>query len=198
MPLEVEQIRQGLWRWTAPHPEWTPDQDWPELVGSVYYEGPRSIVLIDPLVPTDEEERFWRALDRDVERTGLPVVALRTIHWHERSLEAVASRYDAPVWREPTDGPLPEGVEPIRVESAARETLYWLPEHAALVAGDVLLSENGLRLCPESWLEDGHTLEEVRAELAPVLELPVELVLVSHGTPIVAAGHRALARALAA
>ncbi len=95
------------------------------------------------------------------------------------------------------DGSLPEGVEGIPVDSAVHETVFWLPEHAALVPGDVLISDGSLRLCPESWLENGHTLDEVRAELAPVLELPVDLVLVSHGPPILSDGRSALVHALA-
>jgi hypothetical protein len=44
---------------------------WPQEVGSVYAELPETIVLIDPQVPPDEAERFWGALDRDVERRRL-------------------------------------------------------------------------------------------------------------------------------
>jgi hypothetical protein len=194
--LGVQQIAPGLWRWSAAHPEWTAEQDWPEEVASVYYEAPESIVLVDPLVPAGEEERFWQALDRDVERIGQPVVVLRTVSWHERSAETVAARYGARVWRRPDDGPLPVGVGAIPV-NAAYETVFWLPEHAALVPGDVLISDGRLRLCPESWLEDGHTLDEVRTELAPALELPVEVVLVSHGPPLLSDGRSALRRALA-
>ncbi len=197
MPLDVQQIREGLWRWSTGHPEWTADQDWPEAIGSVYYEAPESIILVDPLVPADEEDRFWRALDRDVERTGRPVVVLRTVIWHERSAEPVAARYGARIWRGPADGSLPDGVASVPVRSAVGETVFWFPEHRALVPGDVLVGDGGLRLCPESWLEDGHTLDEVRAELTPALELPVELVLVSHGAPILNDGRSALRSALA-
>jgi hypothetical protein len=39
---------------------------------------------------------------------------------------------------------------------------------------------------------------ELRAALAPLVELPVERVLVSHGEPVLENGHAALSRALAA
>ncbi len=68
--MDVEQIAEGLWRWTARHPEWRPDADWPPDVGCVYYEGPDAVVLVDPLVPQDDADRFWAALDRDVERAA--------------------------------------------------------------------------------------------------------------------------------
>jgi hypothetical protein len=34
---------------------------------------------------------------------------------------------------------------------------------------------------------------ELRAALRPLLDLPVEMVLVSHGEPVLTSGHRALA-----
>ena len=39
-------------------------------------------------------------------------------------------------------------------------------------------------------------LDELRAALAPLRELPVELVLVSHGAPVLRDGARAIERAL--
>ena len=46
-------------------------------------------------------------------------------------------------------------------------------------------------------LADRGTVEELRTELQPLLELPVEHVLCSHLDPVVGGGHAALARALA-
>ena len=39
-------------------------------VGSVYYEADDAVVLIDPIVPSEDRERFLDALDRDVERAN--------------------------------------------------------------------------------------------------------------------------------
>ena len=194
--MEVQAIREGLWRWTAPHPDWKPDADWPQDVGCVYYEAPEAVVLIDPLVPAGDEDRFWRALDRDVERVGRPVAVLQTTRWHERSVDEVVGRYEATAWRRETGGTVPKGVEPIAVDPA-EETLFWLPEHRALVSGDVLEAADGdLRVCPISWLPKGETAERLATSLAPLRERPVELVLVSHGPPILESGREALARAL--
>jgi hypothetical protein len=57
----------------------------------------------------------------------------------------------------------------------------------------------GLRICPESWLRQlgGYTQEDLRAGLQPLLDLPVEMVLVSHGEPVLRGGRAALERALA-
>ena len=133
--MDVLRIADGLWRWTAPHPDWVPDgtgaSDWPEQVGCVYYEAPDATCLIDPLVPTDpvDAERFWVALDRDVERRGQPVALLRTIHWHERSIGQLAARY-------PTFDGWPAGIERFPLGDPDDETVLWIPEHRALVPGD--------------------------------------------------------------
>jgi glyoxylase-like metal-dependent hydrolase (beta-lactamase superfamily II) len=191
----VQELAPGLWRWTGLHPDWTPDEGgpegWEQEVGCVYYEAPGAVVLIDPLVPPEDEERFWRALDRDVERAGKPVHVVVTVHWHGRSSDTVAERYGAKV-----GGELPEGVEG-RDAVRFKETILWIAEHRALVFGDVVLGaeEGGVRLCPESWLE-GTPHAELKAALRPLLELPVERLLVSHGEPVLEGGHAALAAAL--
>jgi glyoxylase-like metal-dependent hydrolase (beta-lactamase superfamily II) len=63
------------------------------------------------------------------------------------------------------------------------------------VVGDVLLG-SPLRLCPERWLGKP-THDDLRVTLQPVLELPVERVLVSHGEPVVSGAAQALADLLA-
>lgn len=192
--MDVQELRPGLWQWTTPHHEWL------EVVGSVYYEAPDAVVLIDPLVPEDEAERFWKALDRDVKRAGLPVHVLITVFWHARSAREVAARYDGRIWAyrrarvpirnragEPTDvfapgDALPGGIEALE-SGRPNEVLFWIPEHRAVVVGDVLLGdgEGGLATCPAGWLGEKMTLDDLKATLRPLLDLPVELVIPSHG-----------------
>jgi hypothetical protein len=78
--------------------------------------------------------------------------------------------------------------------------MFWLPEHRTLVPGDRLIgsSGGGLRMCPESWLGGLPVgVPELRAALRPLLDLPIERVLVSHGEPVLERGREAVARALA-
>ncbi len=87
---------------------------------------------------------------------------------------------------------------PIR---GAGETMIWLPEPRALVPGDRILGDDrgGLKLCPESWLRylPGRiSSDDLRMKLRPLIDLPVELVLTSHGAPVLRNGREALARAL--
>jgi hypothetical protein len=208
--MDVLQIAPTLWRWTAWHSEWK------ENVGCVYREAADAVLLIDPLVPPDEADLFWRVLDRDVERAGRPVHVLVTIFWHSRSAADIVGRYGGRLWaprraraaierrtRAVTDvfrpgEPLPGGAEAFAT-ARGTEVVCWLPEHRALVPGDVILGAEGggLRLCAESWLPEGTGHARLRGSLRPLLDLPVERVLVSHGEPVLQGGRDALAHALA-
>ena len=56
--MNVSELAPGLWRWTALHPDWKEGEGWEQEVGCVYYEAADATVLIDPLVPA-EQERFF-------------------------------------------------------------------------------------------------------------------------------------------
>jgi hypothetical protein len=193
----VEKLAPGLHRWTARHPAWKPGKpespdDWPPDVGCVAYEGPEALVLVDPLVDG------WGALDALVERHGRPVVVLTTMRFHRRSRAEVAERYGAEL-RTHSAAP-PEGVRRIPVEGMD-ESMVWLEAPRALVPGDRLIGDagGGVRPCPASWLryQPGRPDERaLRAALLPLLELPVEQVLVSHGEPVLRHGAEALRTAL--
>ena len=186
--MNVAELASGLWRWTAPHPDWKDGVDWEQEVGCVYYEAADATVLIDPLVPP-ERDRFFEALDRDVERRGLPVAVLLTVPWHERSAAELVERYAA-------SDEAPPGLEAFGVPEVD-ETLWWLPEHGALVPGDALIGAgDGISVCPDSWLDERSSPASIRAALRPLLELPLERILVSHGEPVLVESRAALERAL--
>ena len=200
----LNEIRPGLWRWTARHPEWrAPDEpddpyDWPPDVGSVAYRARDAFVFVDPLVPSDGEE-LWRSLDSLVDAHGKRVAVLTTIKFHRRSRDEVAKRYRASTSRARRD--LPAGVETIPIRGAG-ETMVWIPEHRALIPGDRILGGKtgiGLRMSPRSWgryLPGGLSRPDLRAALRPLLDLPIEIVLVSHGEPVLIDGREELARAI--
>lgn len=197
----AQEIVAGLWRWTAPHPDWRAGTapgspaDWEQLVGSVLYHAPDAVVLIDPILPTEHREGFLAWLDERV--AGHPVSVLTTIRWHRRDREQIATRYRANTSR--AWNAVPAGVQP-RPLRGAGETLFWLPAVATLVAGDRLLGDGagGLRVCPQSWLSRVQTDRAGVARLMlSLLELPIERVLVSHGEPVLHDGRAALAHAIA-
>jgi glyoxylase-like metal-dependent hydrolase (beta-lactamase superfamily II) len=190
--MRVQEIATGLWRWTGLHPAWTPadggPDGWDQEVGCVFYEAPDAVVLVDPLVPMEDRDRFFEALDRDVERLARPVRVLLTVDDHRRSSAELAERYDG------TIGEVPDGIE-VRLEGWG-ERVYWIPEHRTLVFGDLVVGgAGGLRL-PRTWIGEEH-YDAVVEGLRPLLELPAERVLVAHGEPVLEDGRGALARALA-
>lgn len=206
MTLLGDELAPGLRCWSAHHEEWRKEV----ASFAVLREG--EAVLIDPLL----EEAQWPALEEML--AGRRVHVLPTTHWHVRSAAEVAARIRGTrVWahsrnraavarRAPvTDvfrlgDPLPAGL----VALAARprsEVLLWEPRSRALIAGDALLGDGergeGLHTCPASWLPSSSPLEELRATLRPLLDLPLEMVLTSHGTPTLTGAKARLARALA-
>ena len=203
--MELEQIAPHLWWWTAPHPDWGPPdfqdgQGWQREVSCYALVEGDDLVLFDPLVPAGEEERFWAALDDDVEHHGPPQI-LVSVFWHARSSREILERYDGAALRahEPSapevakrvpvtstfrDGDvLPGGVEAIAMHHMD-EAAFWLPRHAALLLGDSLLGyDDGVRPCPDSWLREGESPAELRASLERALAREPRLLLLTHGGP---------------
>jgi hypothetical protein len=196
--MQVRELATGLWYWTGLHPGWTPGdagpEGWDQEVGCYFFETPDAVCLFDPLVPMEDRDRFFEALDRDVERAGQPVRVLLTVDAHRRSGAELADRYGASAPPLPPARPeLPAGVE-IAAETAG-EFVFWLPQHRALVAGDLILGRaHGLEV-PRAWL--GKRYDEAVEALRPLLELPVDRVLVTHGEPVLEDGLEALERTLA-
>ena len=178
-------VAPGLRRWTAWHEEWKQE------VASLALATDDGLVLIDPLEPPPDVRRAEHVLV--------------TVYWHGRSTKALdaahvwASTRSAQPLRNRGIGvtdvfragdELPGGIRAFQTARAA-EVVYWLPEQRALAVGDVLLG-SPLRLCPESWLGKP-THDDLRVSLRPLLDLPVERVLVSHGEPVLRDGRAALA-----
>lgn len=198
-----EELRPGLCRWTGRYPEWKGE------VASVAVEREADLVLIDPLLAGEQ----WDRLEASLGDRRLHV--LLTIHWHARSAAEVAERFpEARIWahsrnraatarRAPvTDvfrlgDELPAGL--VALEARPRsEVMFWEPRSRALIVGDALLGDgekgSGLHTCPAGWLPASTDLEDLRRSLRPALDLPVEIVLPSHGAPVLGGAKSKLSR----
>ncbi len=200
-----EELRPGLRTWTAYHEEWEK-----HVRGFAIVESER-LLLIDPLLVGDQ----WEELE--VMRGGTSLDVLVTIHHHARSAAAIRERHpDATIWAYAPDREevekralvdrnfdageeLPGGLVALAAPPRP-EVVFWDPVHAVLFSGDALLGDGeegeGLHLCPASWLDAEDGQETLREALAPVLDLPVELVLTAHGEMVLGAAPAALRRAL--
>jgi glyoxylase-like metal-dependent hydrolase (beta-lactamase superfamily II) len=171
--VEAVELAHDLWRWTGRRDTIGAD------VGSVYYKSGTDIVLIDPLLPPEDPDGFWRALDRDV-LPGDSVHVLLTTRSHTRSAHELAGRYPGGrLWNRREHGEPPAGVAAY-ASGRSDEVVFWIAEHGALVIGDVIVGDGagGLRL------GSGTTQTAVAAALHEVAQLPVKHVLPSHGDPV--------------
>lgn len=208
----MRELKAGLWHWQAPHPDWTPEERWPQVVSSYAIDDGARLLLFDPLaVP---EELIQLAAIRE------PMVVL-TAPWHERDARSLVERLGAPVFVPPPDtandlvkkfGLTPEqaaggspdlawlfdegGGEaylyaagdrlPIGIEAFLgrehNDLLLWIESVCAVIPGDTLV-DFGRGFAINKWLRGGVTREQVVEQLRPLLELPVEFVLPVHGAP---------------
>jgi glyoxylase-like metal-dependent hydrolase (beta-lactamase superfamily II) len=197
----VQELRPGLWTWTARHPEWlTPEDGWGPEVRSYALDAAGALVLIDPLSPPSLVEEL---------ASGKQTAVVLTVQAHVRSAAECVERLGARVYAPagclvalatPATGYVVGDVLAGGIEACTgfwpNEATLWLAGQQALVTGDVLLGERGLRIPPDDWLEGEATPEQLREGLRPLLELPVELVLPTHGDPVLAGARAQLAAAL--
>jgi hypothetical protein len=172
---DVQELAGGLWTWTGRHPDWNDDPHWGPDVRSYALRTDDGVILFDPIAPPDE-------LTADGE-----VQVVLTAAWHSRD---GAERG----WPIRADD-LPPQVTAQPAFFPGERTL-WIPGHNALVAGDCLPNGGAM---PDAWLQSEWakaTREEYNAKLRPLLDLPVELLLPTHGDPVRDDAHGALNRAI--
>jgi hypothetical protein len=180
--------------WFAPHPSWEPTEDWPEEVPVVRLETDDEVALVDPFPPPDGS----------FDPHGKPVLVLLTQPSHYRGTAEFVERYGASVWVPPdaewrrrpnpaTTDRLPQGVEAIGLDGEPHQVLFFIPEHATLVSGDVL-SGTGGRL---HVFVDEADPERLLPSLDAVAELPIERVIIPHGDLILSEGAARIRAAVA-
>jgi glyoxylase-like metal-dependent hydrolase (beta-lactamase superfamily II) len=200
---EIRDVAPGLWIWRVQYPDWHPGAGWPRVVTSTCVESGGEVAVLDPLVPADGADELWARFDA---RPPTTAVVLKPDH--VRDVNAFVDRYGVRAfgpylfWRHDVPESELEGIEPgselpgglvaLHDGRGRNETPLWLPEQRALVFADALTERGGeLRVWGTPWHE-----ERVLPALRKLLELPFELVIVSHGAPVHdrAEFERALAR----
>jgi glyoxylase-like metal-dependent hydrolase (beta-lactamase superfamily II) len=101
------------------------------------------------------------------------------------------------VWRRrpkpPTTDELAPGVEAIELEGEPQQVVFFIPEHATLVSGDVLTGTGGqLHL-----FVDEADCERLLPSLEALADLPIERVIIPHGDLIVSDGAARIRAAVA-
>ena len=209
----VRELRPGLWHWKARHPEWESTEPWDENVSSYAIDDGERLLLFDPLaVPAELEalaglrepvvvltvpwhERDARSL---VERLGAAIFTPRPDTPEDLMRTFGVTRAEVGKgspdlrWHLPEDAPeahffaavdrLPIGLE-VFPGRGHNDLVLWLESRRAVIAGDAIADfGGGLEIVP-GWLPAGVTREQIKQELRPLLDLPVELVLPAHGEP---------------
>jgi len=184
----VRDVVPGLWVWDAEYPE--PGDGWGPAVNSTCVESGGEVVLLDAKAPPEDSE-LWARLDA---RPPTAAVVLKPDH--VRDVDLFVERYGVRpfgpwlFWRDdiPTvelepiqpDDVLPGGLVALYDGRWRLETPLWLPEQRAIVFADGMTAPHGDLLVWDSpWLE-----QRVRPAMRALLELPLELVIVSHGEPV--------------
>ena len=212
----MQQPTEGLWRWTARHPEWHPGEFGAEVACFAAQAGDTTL-LIDPLLPPDPGPVLATI---DATLTGRLAILI-TIPYHVRSSEELWRRYrkdaettihghractkrlkDESAFREiEPDTALPGDVTAHTIGKPRRyETPLHLPSHDALVFGDAVAEVDGRLVV---WATDKVDAkverfyrERFNPTIEPLLELPFDAVLPTHGQPLLTNGKRALKGAL--
>jgi len=188
----VRQLQSGLWHWEAVHPEWTPEDattaDWGPEVSSYAIDDGERLLLIDPTAPPSPVAELAESRETAI---------VLTCPWHVRDARRLAEQLGAPLYVPPPDVGDPNPVEghvfragdrlPIGVEAfpgmEPNDLVLWIESRRALVAGDTLIDRGQGFEFPADWANKGVPPEQILEALRPLLELPVELVLPTHGAP---------------
>jgi glyoxylase-like metal-dependent hydrolase (beta-lactamase superfamily II) len=209
----MAELAPGLWHWTARHPDWESSEPWVPDVSSYATDDGERLLLFDPLrVPDEIEARVqdreaaivltapWHERDAQslVERLGLPVytplpdTAEYLMHTYGITAEQAGDGSPDVVWllkegkgeaRPYAAGDrLDVGVHAFRGHKA-NDLVLWIESHRAVISGDTIADLGEGLAINQRWLGPNVTREHVVEGLRPLLDLPVEHLLATHGGP---------------
>ena len=158
------------------------------MVSSYAIDDGDRLLLFDPLAPPGEIDEL---------AAGRETAIVLTCPWHVRDARGLAERLGAPLYVPPPDEGDPNPVVghvfrvgdrlPVGVEAfpgmEPNDLVLWVERRRALVAGDALIDRGQGFEFPTDWANKGVPAEEILRALRLLLELPVELVLPTHGAP---------------
>jgi len=188
----VRELEKGLWWWEAVHPEWTAKDaataDWGPEVSSYAIDDGERLLLIDPTAPPSPVDEL---------AAGRETAIVLTCPWHRRDAVSLAARLGASIYVPPPDEGDASPVEghvfsagdrlPVGVEAfpgmEPNDLVLWIESRGALAAGDTLIDRGQGFEFPSDWANKGVPPEQILETLRPLLELPVEHVLPTHGAP---------------
>jgi hypothetical protein len=208
----VRELRTGLWHWQSPHPEWTADEPWPQEVSSYAIDDGARLLLFDPLAVPDELRALaaerdpvivltapWHERDTQalVGELGARVLAPPAdtaqdlIDKYGITAEQAGDGSPDLAWLRAADGvdvrwytAADQPDAPIEALEGREhnDLVLWVESVGAVISGDTLVDfGRGLQIA--DWLRAAVTRDEVAARLRPLLDRPVEVVLLTHGTP---------------
>lgn len=217
----MQKLTEGLWRWTARHPEWHPGEFGAEVACFAAQAGATTL-LIDPLLP-DDEAGAKPVLETIDGTLGDRLAILITIPYHVRSSEELWKRYrkqaettihghractkrlkDESAFREIEAGEqLPGGVTAHTIGKPRRyEMPLHLPSHDAMAFGDAIAEVDGRLVMWSAEKVDGKVasfyMERFAPTVKPLLELSWDRALVTHGQPLLRGAREALREGLKA
>lgn len=209
----MKAITAGLWYWTAPHPDWTPNEPWDQAVTSYAIDDGEQVLLFDPIDPPTEI--LGPTTQRDV-------VIVLTAPWHERDTKRLVEQSSATVYSPPPDtakdlmekygisaeraGDGSPDLAWLKVEDGPEwhpyqagdrlpfgievfpgrehnDLVLWVEQKASIITGDTLVDFGNGLEINERWLRDEVSRDSIVEGLQPLLDYPIEHVLPTHGRP---------------
>jgi hypothetical protein len=222
----MDVLAPGIRRWTAPHPEWRSTVE--EVVSYLLTAGEAAVLVDPLLPAPDDVRRppLLREIDIALEASQRLEILI-TIPYHTRSAEEVWRRYGTVVatriWGHANVATRLEARTPLheiprRAAGSAitiaggvaraytigkprrSEHPFYFPALRAVAFGDAVVgTHGGVRFWNQSTTTGEAWYRDVFAPtVRPLLDEPIDHVLVTHGAPVVRVGRRALEECLAA